>query len=106
MIHTPGKWNTDPDCEHETVVDEHGNLIADCAIFGLERGQEENQANARLIAAAPDLLEALNACRIELMYLIEQTKSRKGGSVCSAHSAAVAAIAKATGAADVGQTQT
>jgi len=57
--HTPGEWRTDPECEHECVIGEDGMLIADCAIFGGEhpRHQDANIANARLIAAAPELFQ-------------------------------------------------
>lgn len=59
--HTPGPWVTDKDVGHEAVLGADGALVADCAIFGLHvnRSQEINKANARLIAAAPELLEAL-----------------------------------------------
>lgn len=54
------------------------------------------EANARLIAAAPCLLAACQAARIELAFLIEQVKARPNGSVDAAHKACIAAIAKAT----------
>ena len=67
MAHTPGPWNvTDNSWETSTVYDEDGRPVALCPID--ERCDEENQqtyerikeANALLIAAAPDLLEALH----------------------------------------------
>lgn len=36
-------------------------MIAECSGVGARYTREQEQANARLIAAAPDLLEALNA---------------------------------------------
>jgi hypothetical protein len=55
--HTPGPWtNTNPrffsDREH---VFAGTIMVADCCRLG----QEESEANARLIAAAPDLLAAI-----------------------------------------------
>lgn len=78
--HTPGRWALNYACsakgddptdltmdegEHERyVISEHGVLVADCYAdtaldFGLPDSFAEAQANARLIAAAPMLLEAL-----------------------------------------------
>ena len=56
---TKGPWKTDPECGNESVIDAGGFLIADCAIFGPKADPARNRANARLIAAAPDLLAAL-----------------------------------------------
>ena len=51
--HTPGPWEVLPESDsHE------GPLIAEC---DLQSDEAQNRANARLIAAAPDLLEALRA---------------------------------------------
>jgi hypothetical protein len=62
--HTPGPWSVGPWFDNygePEIIIEHkadaGNLVIAVALGGLV-GQE---ANARLIAAAPDLLEALNA---------------------------------------------
>jgi len=63
--HTPGPWDVHGD--HATLVGprngkqmlaeaKHGHIVTECALtIG------EAQANARLIAAAPELLEALKA---------------------------------------------
>jgi hypothetical protein len=57
--HTQGPWAAlmqDP----PTIADRRGCRVAtSCALPG--QSAEEQQANARLIAAAPDLLEALRA---------------------------------------------
>lgn len=67
--HTPGEWEV----SRETAIDyrpncivgaDGGSLVAWCAGGGPKRaimGPEED-ANARLISAAPDMLEALREC--------------------------------------------
>ena len=58
--HTPGPWRTFnvADVFPDDGDTEGGRQIADCAVGELI-GFHEAAANARLIAAAPDLLEAL-----------------------------------------------
>lgn len=87
MTHTPGPWVREPEYEGDpaTFVHAKGRAIADCHNgYG-----EEDEDNARLIAAAPELLAALKA----LANLDKR---------CGWHSAALdqanAAIAKAEGA--------
>lgn len=58
--HTPGKWND----EGFTVQLEDRTIIADCCVTNPISGSppaKEYRANARLIAAAPVMLEALQA---------------------------------------------
>lgn len=50
----PGPWSIE---NGAFVVDQEGRSVADCAFAD----QDDNCANAQLIAAAPDLLEALQA---------------------------------------------
>lgn len=78
--HTPGPWSVDR--SGEGVIDERGFAIAEAANMGvldnwestgvvhwsrkpgvtfIERSEEEMLANARLLAAAPDLLKACQA---------------------------------------------
>ena len=66
MKHTPGPWVADLETypimvrsQSETwpLVDELGNAEGRTGVFIANTG--DNKANARLIAAAPDLLEAL-----------------------------------------------
>ena len=103
--HTPGPWRI--------IIDDDGNPLSgrlmvaaapelDCAIvhwdgFAQEfwesaRGKKEMHANARLIAAAPDLLEALERC----LNFIENTESEMGDTL-ECGDKARAAIAKAKG---------
>ena len=66
MEHTPGKWwigkrrNSEGDVDQVIVADSGTNYrIAELNVSSHGRGEEEQTANARLIAAAPELLEAL-----------------------------------------------
>ena len=63
---TPGPWNV-IDCAGLEV---EADGISICEIW--QRGDEDQeQANARLIAAAPCLLAALQACNEALSYMSE-----------------------------------
>lgn len=55
--HTPGPWQADSDAY---VVNEYNQVIADVFIND-DDNWRERAANARLIAAAPELLAALQA---------------------------------------------
>lgn len=54
--HTPGPWVLSPSYPYRTN-DAHGQFVADTS-YTL-RAEEEQEANAHLIAAAPDMLAAL-----------------------------------------------
>lgn len=108
--HTPGPWKADwifvTDCPDNAKVRIHAApksdmysdaLVAEAAFSPTPSGyhvdsREEAEANARLIAAAPDLLEALKA----LVYEVDDSDYRwkSKGEVM-----ARVAIAKATGGA-------
>lgn len=82
--HTPGPW----------VADVYGDVQAngeDVARIPMSYGAERNAADARLIAAAPDLLYALKDCADRLEIHIKHSED------LVAHMKAIAAIAKATG---------
>ena len=85
--HTPGPWGLR---RSETgpwaVFDANGNWAA---VTTKKQWPAEDLANARLIAAAPDLLEALIALTSPICSEVEDAE---------AHALARAAIAKATGA--------
>lgn len=97
--HTPAPWHV---CtgNHETfgnvlnIAAQEGDVPAICVISNVEDATEEDRANARLIAAAPDLLEALKA-----MLDAEPGYGWGGSSEAeiAAQELARAAIAKATG---------
>ncbi len=66
--HTPGPWKYDTEgCIAATFNDADAALIAVCTMHVVVRREDQRmQANARLIAAAPDLLEELEALTGEL----------------------------------------
>jgi len=83
--HTPGPWN---------IRDARGLLMGQSESAGSPLRDPEVEANARLIAAAPDLLAALKTC---LHYLPAQSRSVYKAAHVAAHEKALAAIAKAEG---------
>lgn len=93
MKHTPGPWRigTAPPNGEQTIGTIRGMMVA-VATTGVGM-EEETLANARLIAAAPELLEAL--CEmlaiVELMSPLYDKEQQQA-------QAARAAIAKAIGA--------
>ena len=70
--HTPGSWFFDD--EHEEVTAEWRRRkgltrIATVNLGWSEPFNSEQIANARLIAAAPDLLEALKRCKFDSLNM-------------------------------------
>jgi hypothetical protein len=58
--HTPGPWAVNPIRAMVDAIDSNGpSPICGMLWFTETRSEEETEANADLIAAAPDLLEAL-----------------------------------------------
>jgi hypothetical protein len=95
--HTPGPWEQ---CDEFGPIT-HGTcakavndnfLVASCTGY---YGREQAQANARLIAAAPDLLEALTKLHEELLAL--HISGDVGRSLEDLLTIAPPNIAKATG---------
>jgi hypothetical protein len=89
--HTPGPWHFDGQ-EFNDVLEADGELVAVALHLRTrkpERSLAEAAANARLIAAAPDLLEALRD-------LVDTMTGRTEGETVALHNA-LSAIAKATG---------
>ncbi|QHJ79344.1 MAG: hypothetical protein [Bacteriophage sp.] len=80
---TPGPWNNMPKTEYVPICkqDEAGLALGFINSTNLER-TAEGKANAYLIAAAPDLLEALEKaldalahCRADIGYSSMQTRT-------------------------------
>lgn len=101
--HTPGPWHTGEGQANRIVYAPNGYAICDTKVFHCYSTTHEDKANARLIAAAPDLLEALEAIQAyadvalakpELFGGIEAVRNLRGPAFDDAR----AAIAKATGA--------
>ena len=103
--HTPGPWMVESDGKEDATVTAftavHHNPVYICRVYGegvLARAgdsTEERAANAALIAAAPDLLAALEMA----VATIERIAPKHGpfSSVDGTLSVARAAIAKAEG---------
>lgn len=98
--HTPGPWVTDNSVLRGSInrLDEPRRHIALTSDWEKEKGdREQNEANARLIAAAPELLEALEDVMSDLFYQIashhDERTARNYPSLVDAR----AAIAKAKG---------
>ena len=89
--HTPGPWYQNIDGHRRVIHDETATrtlaVTDDC--------DEQDGANARLIAAAPELLEALRDLQIAILTHCEV----KISDIAPAWKSANAAIAKATGGA-------
>ena len=68
--HTTGPWHAGGD--GTIIYAKDGFATASASIFhGRHGGRDEAKANARLIAAAPELLEALQACDEAMDYMSE-----------------------------------
>lgn len=88
MRHTPGRWKAD----RGVILDTGGLLVVGVALDPLSRlSDEELYSNARQMAAAPDLLKALQDYVDQDEYYTLHPDLRQ------MHDDAVAAIAKARG---------
>ncbi len=64
MKHSPGPWSIDPEGLHETrIQDANGEVIA--SVYN----NYHSERNESLIAAAPELLAALDAAQNQLVLL-------------------------------------
>ena len=101
--HTPGPWEVYPskDRDGDSTLSIRGQaqFIATMDIQSINGGPfklpPNGEANARLIASAPDLLWALHACLADL----QDITSAEGGDESEAMKQARAAIAQAEGGA-------
>lgn len=100
--HTPGPWQVIPAAKAQSrfiVGDKNGGSVADCEPCGPWMTCEEADANARLIAAAPMLVEALQELHRECVAAANRAGSKwpKAGTVQEAlHNRVIAAL-KAAG---------
>lgn len=102
--HTPGPWDLpNAAARHGSVLvsarrgDSWDGMIATCDAGDYARSAAEGLANARLIAAAPDLLASLSELTEVLPGLISQLPYGAPMSLSEMHDRALAAIAKAQG---------
>jgi hypothetical protein len=100
--HTPGPWQIVPkqQAQSEWIVgDAEGGSIADCEPPGPWMSADEAAANARLIAAAPDLLAAAASLigRADGTIISDAAGNRFRKVFADDLGALAAAIAKATG---------
>jgi hypothetical protein len=93
--HTPGPWRAEAEgclTSHSlpVIVKSNGHLVAQLC--------DRNVANARLIAAAPELLEALQLCKRALYSgYMSETSENRSGIYSNAYEVADATIRKAKG---------
>lgn len=94
--HTPGPWRTsakfEPYQPAPTVYSEKGQQIAVCRDAGCVCFTAQDVANARLIAAAPELLDALE---LALVTLVRVKPPKPHDSTQGTRDVINAAIAKA-----------
>ena len=94
--HTAGPWSVDYEGPaHLSIGDKSGRVLAFCNLQGED--VVEDIANARLIAAAPDLLEALRGLLRETKAKNPSPKAGKNFSLLVYIEAARKAIARAEG---------
>jgi len=89
--HTPGPWQV----RQNDCVYARGRLIADCEVTAYDKRpappNHQDTVNAKLVAAAPDLLEALQRLQMATLGYTHRNEI-----VQTALDSAQAAIAKAT----------
>lgn len=91
---TKGEWFAKREGQSTVYIECRigGGWLQEVAACGpTANGSEEQEANARLISAAPDLLEALQ----KLLKVIENPECAEGLALGAARARAVSAIAKA-----------
>ena len=95
--HTPGPWRVRKDGSGRLARVSDETHEFDCVVTpSLHRDAELMEANARLIAAAPELLAALRSCEETLReYTSHEGLPRTGAKRADAIDAARAAIEKA-----------
>jgi len=99
MSYTPGPWTWD--ARRYRLTAPPGNVVVLCPFldqhrYGIGAALSVLESDARLIAAAPDLLEALKACHLAL-GTSDRSWAAKQQRADEAFKAATAAIAKAEG---------
>lgn len=100
--HTPGPWTAERDpCHFDTLSSIRAGDGALCVEVGGKADPPVQEANARLIAAAPDLIDALGTAAFRMQILVYRMPPDGNGKTSKALAqtyvdAARAAVAKAT----------
>lgn len=100
--HTPGPWTLTEDDFVYIITGPNGQHLAeverkftnDIVIGEGDISAEEGLANAQIMNAAPELLDALKACHLQMLQ-----SNNQSGYAQEANQLAIAAIAKAEGGA-------
>lgn len=100
--HTPGPWHVDPKAPEESFFEDvnilrHDGLAVAVCVHNGDIVPPEPEANARLIAAAPDLLEALRELFATVQGECPRLLDEDRGANPHLYSSIVDAIAKAEG---------
>jgi hypothetical protein len=92
--HTPGPWHVGG--KNSTIVFSPGGFaVADAKVFHKKHGHREAEANAQLMASAPDLVENLADC-VSVLENLEKMGVRLSMVALSIMDKSRAAISKAT----------
>lgn len=95
--HTPGPWVVGENQDHDAIMASDYYVATVHDACGIESNDETSRANAKLIAAAPDLLEALR-CSVAAFEgdTIDEIEADYGIATAQRVDMARAAIRKAT----------
>lgn len=74
--HTAGPWHVGENNDQAIVFDADGWAVCDCKTYHRKGRIDEMRSNARLIAAAPDLLDALERA-VKWLVICDDPRSEK-----------------------------
>lgn len=94
MTHTPGPWHFLPGLTNHNIWKD-GLILA--RVFKFEKDPETADYNAHLIAAAPELLDALQLLFEDWKTLVGEDLKENNSDVLNLWNKTIAAITKATG---------
>jgi hypothetical protein len=99
MTHTPGPWAISPDLKTIFNIDAQGYRASTVArvMIPSDTDAKQARANMRLIAAAPELLEALQSCVGSLLYAVDDLEAPENSMMRDNLAFALQTIKKAKG---------